>query len=348
VAPDEARTAVPRDSEVYYAGRYWNDHPTVQAHICQQLTGDPRIWWTADFRRRFCATPFGHGLFLNCGNGWVEREFLDQGMVERATAFDYSEGLLAEADRRREGRPIRYLQADANRVEFGEDEFDLVVNVGALHHVQYIERLAEVLCRCLRPNGVLVAYDYVGPARNQYSRRQWRLIRAANRRLPRELRKPLMVPRPVPYMLWSDPTEAIHSDAVLEALSRRFEVFERHDAGGGLAYEVLTHNRRFFAAPAGAEVDRALGELLAEDRTLTVNGVLPPMFSYYLARPRKESLADPALAAYRQAENAREARAARHLGAYSTADWLLALVTLPVLRAGGAAIRHLRRRYRGV
>lgn len=344
----EVQATLPPDSSVYYGGRYWNDHPTVLAYICRHLTGDSHTWWTDDFRARFCARPFDHGLFLNCGNGWVERQFIDAGMVRKATAFDCSSELLEEARGKSAGRPIRYLLADANRATFTEDEFDLIVNVGALHHVQYVERMAEVLCRCLRPDGVLVAFDYIGPARNQYSPRQWRRIWAANHRLPKRLRKPLLLPRPVPYQLWVDPTEAIHSDLVLAALGRRFDVFERHDVGGGIAYEVVTHNPRIFAPAPDPGTQDALAGLLSEDQRLTATGELPPMFSYYLARPRKESLEDPALAAYRDAEDAREAWAARHLGTYSFADWLLSMAMLPLMRVAKAAIGPLRGRLRGV
>jgi hypothetical protein len=47
------------------------------------------------------------------------------------------------------------------------------------------------------------------------------------------------------------------------------------------------------------------------------------MFSYFLARPRKETLADEqGLARYSSAEEERERRAAQRRGTYSTAQYL--------------------------
>jgi SAM-dependent methyltransferase len=333
---------------VYYAGKYWNDHPLVLRHINEDLTGDPEVLWTVDFERRFCANPFDSGLFLNCGNGWVEREFIDRGMVRRAIAFDYSADLLAQAEQNRGSRPIDYMHADANVVEFDDDQFDLVVNVGALHHVQYIERMAQVLCRCLRTNGILVAFDYIGPARNQYSRRHWKMVLNANRGLSRHLRKPALFRRPLAYMLWADATEAIHSDQVLTALGARFDLLERHDTGGGLAYEIITHNPRFFEPSPRDGTDEAVTRLLADDRRLTLAGALPPMFSYYLARPRKEALLSPVPAARCEAEARRELWAARHLGTYSVRDWLAVSVALPLLGAIAGPLGAFRRRVRGI
>src|SRR5258708_39688948 len=98
------------------------------------FTGNPEKWWQEDFKERFCAEPFQSALFLNCGNGWVERGFIDGGMVASVLAFDYSADLVAEANAAKGDRPITYFQADANTVDLGEDKFDLIVNVAALHH----------------------------------------------------------------------------------------------------------------------------------------------------------------------------------------------------------------------
>src|ERR1700730_2966123 len=185
-----ATTTTPSDSSVYYSSVYWNDFPRVLEYICNRCTGDSSVWWIDDFHRRYSSDrPFDSGLFLNCGNGWVERDFIDRGIVRTAIAFDYSSDLVREAERARGDRPITYFQADVNRVDLEENAFDLVVNVGAIHHVQYINRLFRMLCRSMTADGVLVIYDYVGPARNQYLPSQWKLLKEANRRLPPEVRK---------------------------------------------------------------------------------------------------------------------------------------------------------------
>lgn len=349
----EAATSVPTDSSVYYRSHYWNDLPRVLAYINQRTTGDPDTFWMEDFRRRFCqGGPFEHGLFVACGNGWVERDFIDRGIVRRATGFDYAQDLLDAAERDRGDRQIDYFQADINRLELPADSYDLVVNVGALHHVQFINRFARMLCRTLREGGVLVAYDYIGPGRNQYGIDHWALIRQANEDLPTWLRKDRLKRPHLPTMLLDDPTEAIHADLVLDALGRYFTIEERHDAGGGIAYEVITHNPKFFSGRPDADVLPHLEHLLRADAGLTDAGTVPPLFSYYIARPNKAALEDPALAVHQEAEDAREAWAARHAGVYTwpqywrlTADrafWGLARRAARS-RPGRALRRRLRR-----
>ena len=292
------------------------------AYICEACTGDPGKWWIDDFRERYCAAgPFRRGLFLNCGNGWVERDFVDRGIVCRATAFDYSIDLLRQARREGGDRPIDYFQADVNLVDFQPDSFDLVVNVGAVHHVQYVNRLFEVLCRAMTPDAVMVNYDYIGPARNQYSSAHWRLIKQVNASLPRSVRKDPIRRAHLPTMLHEDPTEAIHSDLALEALERRFELVERRDIGGGIAYEILTHNQRAHVLPA-EEVNPHLDGLLALDHEYTSSGRVPTLFSYFIARPKKASLSDPSLAIHQSAEDRREAFAARRRGTYRWRDFV--------------------------
>jgi SAM-dependent methyltransferase len=320
------QTCTPPDSTVYYGSIYWNDLQPVIEHISEICTGDRGKWWVPGFQEAHCRRGhFQHGLFLNCGNGWVEREFCDRGIVRRATAFDYSNDLLRAAEGERGGRDIVYLQADANLIDFEPDSFDLVVNVGALHHVQYLDRLCRILCKALTEDGLLVGYDYVGPARNQYSRRHWRVVERTSRSLPSHLRKePLDYPH-LPSMMAADPTEAVHSDLEMLTLARYFRTVERHDVGGGLAYELLTHNQKL-AAIAPRQLASDLASLLALDRSLTESGKLPTLFSYYVLSPDKRSLQDPGVDRHRKEETRREALAGRLLGAYTWSGFLQLLV----------------------
>jgi hypothetical protein len=144
----------------------------------------------------------------------------------------------------------------------------------------------------------------------------WRIVRA-NRRLPPEVRKERLVRPHLPTILHNDPTEAIHSDLILPVMGRYFDIVERHDTGGGIAYELLTHNPAVHTL--GPErTDPHIRQLLAWDRRDTARGLVPPLFSYFLARPRPAALWDAArLRAFQNEEDRREARARAHGGVYS-------------------------------
>ena len=317
---------VSKNSDVYYSGMYWNDFPQVLEYMCENFTGDKQKWWVQDFKDRFATQSYEHGLFLNCGNGWVERDFIDKNIVNKATAFDYSFDLLREAEREKGVRPIQYFLADVNKIDFAEDQFDLIVNVAALHHVQYINRLCLILCKTLKKDGLFVNFDYIGPHRNQYSLRHWYYLQRVNRSLPEGIQKPSFLRPHLPTMLVNDPTEAIHSELIIETVSRWFEIFERHDTGGGIAYEILTHNTGLGQIPP-EELSPHIIHILNLDKVYTQKKQVPPLFSYFIARPKKDTLLNHRLInKYQKYENRREYRASKRRGVYSNRDYFLLLL----------------------
>jgi SAM-dependent methyltransferase len=283
VAPPAPATTVNENSTIYYSGQYWNDLPQVVAYMSEDLTGDPAKWWVRDFQERFCSGPV-----VNCGNGWVERELVDKGIVTTVAAFDYSWDLLCEAARECGSRAIHYVRADANTVSFAPDSFDVVFNVAALRHVRHLDRLCRVLCEALKPSGVLVNFDYIGPHRNQYSRRHWRRITRVNRRLPAAVVKQPLRRAHLPTRLATDPTKAIHSELILATVARHFDIFERHDTGGGIAYELLTHNPSLHALGPEA-ADPYVREVLTSDRHYTARGRCHPYSHISLPARRRTS-----------------------------------------------------------
>jgi len=315
-------TVVNVNSEIYYRGQYWNDFPQVLEYMSENFTGNKNKWWVQDFLERFCQTSFEHGLVLNCGNGWVERELIDKGMVTKVTAFDYSLDLLKKANTERGNRSISYFLADVNRVDFKENQFDLIINVASLHHVQYINRICRILSKSLKNDGLFVNYDYIGPHRNQYSKKQWHHIKEVNQSLPDLIKKnPLNKPH-LPTMLVSDPSEAIHSELIIKTVSKYFDLFERHDTGGGIAYELLTHNEKLQNLPKN-ELNVYITKILKIDKELTNQGIVPSMFSYFLAKPNKKILDDNRLLTELQSlEDVREQKSRKRKGVYSLVQYL--------------------------
>lgn len=311
------------NSAVYYSTNYWNNIPDVHDYICENITGDKKKWWVQDFKERYCQQPVDCALSLNCGNGWVERDFIDQGIARRIIAFDYSYDLLHEAESKRNGRNISYFQTDVNQIDFLPNQFDLIINVAALHHVQYINRLSFILSKSLKEDGLLVAWDYVGPERNQYPLTMLFLINRINKLLPPELRREKFFGNHLPTMLASDPTEAIHSDLIIETLKRYFDFLEYHEAGGGIAYEILTNNLNI-AKVSGEVLKPYLEKILLADQKYTREGKVPSLFSYFIARPNKTSLNDKNRNEHFQnRENERERLAQRREGVYHFTQFLL-------------------------
>ena len=129
----------------------------------------PEVRWKP-FKERLFSHMDGRILFLALGTGLDIATFPPGKDI---TAIDISPKMLEQAEERiwaYDGN-LHAEVMDVHEMTFEPDSFDLIVNVGALHHVQYLDRLCRILCKALKPGGVLVGYDYVGPSRNQYSRR---------------------------------------------------------------------------------------------------------------------------------------------------------------------------------
>ncbi len=317
--PDELGEAVMScvspDSSVYYSGHYWNDLDAVGAYINRQITGHGGGRWHQHFRDR-AGRQFRRALILNCGNGWVERELLDAGLVASAVGVDYSEELLASARASAQGLPLEYRQMDINRAPFPDGPFDLVVNHAAAHHIARLDRVFRALCRLLPESGWMVSYDYVGPHRNQWTTGAWEAAQQLNQSLPAELRQDFRYPH-LSTMLLQDPTEAVHSELVKPIFDRYFDTDEYVPVGGALAYLLLTHNVRLFSTSSLALRDAWVARILDADAAFQAEHPELALFAYFAGRPRKSALEDEGLLSrWAEEEDALEELAARHGGEY--------------------------------
>ena len=171
----------------HYQDSYWNDLPAVLAYLCRRATGRADLWWMDYFKQRYAAQPFKRGLIVACGNGWVERSLIDRGIAEHFDAFDSAEHYLKEAEAQKGTRSIRYFQSGFATFQ-PRERYDLIVNVAALHHAQYLYRHLSRLTGALAPGGVFVHFEYVGPSRNQYSEDHVSRMAAVNQSLPARFR----------------------------------------------------------------------------------------------------------------------------------------------------------------
>jgi SAM-dependent methyltransferase len=305
------------NSDVYYQGRYWNDYDVVVRRNNGRISGDPNLAWYEHFSK-VSNRVFERALILNCGNGWVERDLLNCGLVRRAVGIDYSPELLAEAEAAadRDNLPLTYEQANVNSGTFPDQEFDLVVNHAAAHHIAAIDRVFREICRILPEDGWFVSFDYIGPHRNQYLPTGWEAAWQLNEQIPERLRQDLRYPH-LPTMLVVDPTEAIHSELIVETFHRYFTVDQFTPLGGAIAYPLLTHNTRMWEAgnqPARSEWVHRIIE--ADDQFLEANPD-SSLFAYFTGTPDKAVLArSDLLVVWEAAEREREERASRNMGEY--------------------------------
>ena len=315
---DDVDLSVSARPDAYYTGEtYWNTFPEAVPILNERATGDPTRDWDDHFPTVVDGRVFERALVLNCGNGRVERELLRKGVVREAVGIDVLDALLdeARAQAAAESLPLDYHQMDVNSVAFPDGPFDLVVNVAAAHHIRFIDRVFRALADLLPETGWFVSYDYVGPHRNQYDHDAWEAVWQLQRTLPGDLQRVVRYPH-LPTSIADDPTEAIHSELILETFARYFDVRHRVDLGGALAYPLLAGADALLAAPAevrGAHVQR----IFAADAEWLAAHPGRTLFSYFAGQPRKEVLTETAaLAEWTAAEEARETAAEANGGEY--------------------------------
>jgi SAM-dependent methyltransferase len=168
-------------------------------YVLQCLSGDrnakaDRPDWLEDWLvRTFLGEriPVDECLSLCSTAGMRERHLAGLGVFKHCTGIDISEQAVGQAreNARKAGYDnIDYIAADLDYFELGREKYDIVFALGALHHISRLEHLITEIHRALRPGGLLIDHDYVGPNYGDLSVRHREIINAAMHLIPHRLR----------------------------------------------------------------------------------------------------------------------------------------------------------------
>ena len=116
----------------------------VRAKVAKALGGWPE-------------SPFGEALEIGSGTGYFSLNLLQLGLIGRLVATDISPGMLGElaATAERLGLEVETEAADAERLPFEDESFDLVFGHAVLHHLPDLPVALAEFRRVLRPGGAL-------------------------------------------------------------------------------------------------------------------------------------------------------------------------------------------------
>src|ERR1700730_1011084 len=217
---------------------HWNAHPLVARTINRRVTGDPNKTLlralTELLPQLGLALPVARAASLGCGRGRLDRGLYRLGIVKTRVGFDVSPDSIEAAGNwaRSAGIPaFEYRLADLNDIELDPESFDLLVAEMSLHHTFELERLFDVIAHALKPGGLLIVDEYVGPTRFRWTERQMQTVNGLlmlsppkNRITPDGTFKPPIEHRPPSFFEQIDPSESIRSGEVLSCLEQRFEV----------------------------------------------------------------------------------------------------------------------------
>ncbi len=314
--PAQTPKRPPEDFNYYKGQIYWNNFDAV-IHLQNQLiSGDAGKNWRLHTLDRYGVCQ--RALFVHSGNGWVERDCFREGLVRSVTGTDVNELLLAEARREADeiGMPARYLFADTNQFDFSAIKFDWIFNHAAFHHITYIDAALRSMWRAMPSDGRMVAFDYTGPHRNQYSAEAWSQMTQLVRSIPEEMRPELSYPH-LPTMIATDPTEAVHSELILETCRRYFDMIEITPLGGALAYQMLYGATKLHSLQHTSEGAEVINKIIQADLAYTRGSPNRSLFNYWVAVPKSASdISQSELDAWTDEEREREIRALTNGGDY--------------------------------
>lgn len=102
--------------------------------------------------------PYGRALELGSGTGFFLLNLMQAGVATSGSVTDLSPGMVAAALRNAGhlGLDVDGRVADAERIPYDDDTFDLVVGHAVLHHIPDVELVLREVLRVLKPGGRFV------------------------------------------------------------------------------------------------------------------------------------------------------------------------------------------------
>ena len=282
--------------------RSWTGIPEIHLNHNFRVTGDRNAYWITWLRDRYFTGGFaGDTLSLGCGEGHLDRIFKDCGFTFRSfTGLDISPRAVERArelaaERGGLAPTTTYATGDLNTDTLPANAFDFIYFFQSLHHIEQLEHALGQCAAALRPGGLLMVNEYVGPSRFQWTPKQKSMADTLIMMLPPELRidllagdgrlKTVSVSPTVEEMILGDPSESVRSGEIERVLQQYFEVVADKPWGGTLTYLVFENIAGNFN-PANPYHKSIIELLIHHENQLIDLQVLPSDFKLLLARPR--------------------------------------------------------------
>jgi len=117
--------------------------------------------------------PYEHAMELGSGTGFFLLNLMQGGVIKKGSVTDLSPGMVKVALRNAEhlGLDVDGRVADAERIPYDDDTFDLVVGHAVLHHIPDVAAAFREVLRVLKPGGRFVFAGEPTKVGDTYARR---------------------------------------------------------------------------------------------------------------------------------------------------------------------------------
>jgi SAM-dependent methyltransferase len=240
-------------------------------------------------------------LALGSGMAFIEEHLLRQNFAQHIVAYEMSGTAVERATARFAeaglSDRIEMRAADVLEDNVPSGSFDVVFVQAAIHHFDRIDDMFALMHRVLRPGGLLVYDEYVGPDFHVWHPEVVAVMDEIHECLAPQYRWDTNSngiretgPRPSrEWMLQHDPSEGVHASRILPLTYQWFDVIDRADSGG-------TIMRGFFSGLLpnfdwNDPKDQTVARLIVLiEQLLTRHSVLPHYQTSVVARRRDTPL----------------------------------------------------------
>jgi 2-polyprenyl-3-methyl-5-hydroxy-6-metoxy-1,4-benzoquinol methylase len=273
----------------------WVRVPGVEENMNRRATGDPAIDWinhSASLLSSF-AKPV-RALSIGCGFGIIERRLRRQDFCQLIHGVDVAENAIESARKTAQAEGLdglTYEVADLNTAKFPPETYDVVYAHASLHHIFQLEYLLDEIKRTLKPSGLFVVYEYIGPSQMQFPRRDLELADIFLKLIPERYRKfqkregikKEALRSSLDSMNSSDPSEGIRASEIVPLIASRFEIRHFRYVGGTLLLLVFNEIAGNFLEK-DLEIIPVVDALITLDNFLIDNAVLPSYHVYMVCQ----------------------------------------------------------------
>jgi len=281
----------------------WLDSPTVIFEHLLKLKSKEKKFSVVDYvswvKEKYVKDRLDLGLSVGCGDGTLERHAIKIGICSRFESYDLSSKSveIAQKINKEQGldKEITCFVRDMNTIRLPKNRFDIIFCGMSLHHIKQLKHVYAEFYKSLKPKGLLVFNEYVGPNQFQWTKKQTEIINELLSILPEKYKKDVRSNAirysfegpSIGYMNEHDPSEAVCSEGIIPLLQERFDIIEKVDYGGNVLHMLLDGIIANFDPEK--EEDKAILKLLCYiDWLLIEENAMQSDFCVVVAKRKKE------------------------------------------------------------
>lgn len=288
-------------SEDFFGITYWLANPLVNRRFNQGLVEFSQFPHWIEYSLSFldqanCQRILGIG----CGSGDLELRLGQLNAAQLVEGIDLSDKRIqiANESAQQQGlaKRVKFMVQNAESMTMERHQYDAIYFNSSLHHMADLDAILSRCAQALKPSGHLFVNEYIGPNRFAFSEHEQALMQNVFNLIPQQyrishdkndrglIRNKVGIPNPE-EVARVDPSEAICSAEIDQAIRKRFNVIKFNSTIGALLQFLLNGIAGNFRAsdPASVTVLEMLFEI---EEKLMEAGSLKPHFAFYVAQPK--------------------------------------------------------------